>query len=320
MNKQYKHATFAGGCFWCMVQPFDERPGIKEVISGYTGGELEHPTYKQVSTNTTGHFEAVDIVYDPEIVSYGNLVETFWQQIDPTDADGQFNDRGESYQTAIFYHDDEQKNIAEASRENLIKSGKFSKPIATKILPAKTFYRAEEAHQDYHKKNSLHYSAYRKGSGREDFINENWKQPVYDQTELKEKLTPIQYHVTRENGTERPFENEYWDTDEAGIYVDIISGKVLFSSHDKFDANCGWPSFTKPIDSHEVSEHFDTTHGMRRTEVRSVNADSHLGHVFPDGPKEHGGLRYCINSAAVRFVPQHEMKEEGYESYLHLFN
>lgn len=311
-------ATFAGGCFWCMVEPFDERPGIINVVSGYTGGTVENPTYEQVCSNTTGHVEAVQITFDPDLMSYEQLLTTFWQQIDPTDAGGQFHDRGESYKTAIFYHNEKQKETAELSKQKLGESGKFSKPIATEILPAKTFYRAEESHQDYYKKQSFHYNLYKKGSGREDFIKENWKQKP-DQAELKKKLNPIQYNVTQENGTERPFQNEYWDNEQEGIYVDLISGDVLFSSRDKFDAQCGWPSFTKPVDAYQVTENTDTTHGMIRTEVRSRTADSHLGHVFEDGPKEAGGLRYCMNSAAMRFIPKEEMTEKGYEDYLYLF-
>lgn len=319
MSESFERATFAGGCFWCMVEPFDSRPGIESVVSGYTGGELENPTYKQVCSNTTGHVEAVQITFDPNFMPYEKLVETFWQQIDPTDPGGQFNDRGESYQTAIFYHNEEQKNIAEASKQKLEASGKFSKPIATKILPAKPFYVAEEEHQDYYKKQSFHYRLYKKGSGREDFINKNWKE-TYDKDELKKKLSPLQYHVTQENGTERPYQNEYWNNFEDGIYVDIISGKPLFSSRDQYDAGCGWPSFTQPIDKYEIDEKMDTTHGMVRTEVRSKSADSHLGHVFDDGPRDAGGLRYCINSAAMRFIPKEKLKEEGYEQYLSLFN
>ncbi|MEW9676216.1 peptide-methionine (R)-S-oxide reductase MsrB [Lentibacillus sp. L22] len=312
-------ATFAGGCFWCMVEPFDERPGIKKVVSGYTGGTTENPTYEEVCTHTTGHVEAVQITFDPAIMPYEQLVETFWQQIDPTDAGGQFNDRGESYQTAIFYHNPKQKEIAEASKQKLAESGKFSRPIVTPILPAKPFYPAEEEHQHYYKTHSFHYNLYKKGSGRADFIKRNW-QNSYDKSKLKEQLTPIQYHVTQENGTERPFQNEYWDNKKDGIYVDIVSGEVLFSSKDQFDAGCGWPSFTKPIDKYHVKENTDTSHGMIRTEVRSKDADSHLGHVFDDGPKEHGGLRYCMNSAAMRFIPKEKMDEEGYGQYTHLFS
>ncbi|MFD2760809.1 peptide-methionine (R)-S-oxide reductase MsrB [Lentibacillus juripiscarius] len=311
-------ATFAGGCFWCMVEPFDERPGILNIISGYTGGHTENPTYEEVCSNTTGHVEAVQITFDPEKMPYEELLSTFWQQIDPTDAGGQFNDRGESYQTAIFYHNERQKQLAEQSKRELEESGKFSKPIVTPIIAAKPFYKAEAEHQDYYKKQSFHYRLYKKGSGRENFIKEHWRQKP-DESELKKKLTPIQYNVTQENGTERPYANEYWDNEKEGIYVDLISGDVLFSSHDKFDAGCGWPSFTKPVDPYRVEEKTDTSHGMIRTEVRSKHADSHLGHVFNDGPKDKGGLRYCMNSAAMQFIPKEEMEEKGYGQYLSFF-
>lgn len=314
-----EYATFAGGCFWCMVEPFDNRPGVIRITSGYTGGTVPNPTYEQVCSNTTGHVEAVQIEFDPTIMPYQKLLDTFWQQINPTDPNGQFNDRGESYQTAIFYHNEQQRQQAEASKQALEASGKFSKPVVTKILPAKPFYPAEEQHQEYYKKQSFHYRLYKKGSGREDFINKHWKNKV-NKVDLKKKLTPIQYHVTRENGTERPFQNEYWNNDQEGIYVDIVSGEPLFSSKDQYDAGCGWPSFTKPIDDYQLKENLDTSHGMIRTEVRSRDADSHLGHVFEDGPKDQGGLRYCINSAALRFIPKEKLKEEGYEEYERLFN
>ncbi|NAP01486.1 peptide-methionine (S)-S-oxide reductase MsrA, partial [Halomonas sp. MG34] len=306
MSSNKETATFAGGCFWCMVEPFDQRPGIHRVVSGYTGGHVENPTYEQVCSDTTGHVEAIEITFNPEVMPYEQLLRTFWQQIDPTDAGGQFNDRGESYQTAIFYHNEQQKQQAEQSKKELEQSGKFSKPIVTPILPAKPFYLAEENHQDYYKKQSFHYKLYKKGSGREDFIKNTWKKAI-DKEELRQKLTPIHYHVTQENGTERPFQNDYWNNEEEGIYVDVITGEPLFSSKDKYDAGCGWPSFTKPIDKNQVEEKTDTTHGMRRTEIRSKDSDSHLGHVFEDGPMEAGGLRYCRNSAAMRFVPVSKM-------------
>lgn len=318
MSEHIEKATFAGGCFWCMVEPFDERPGIKSVISGYTGGHTENPTYEEVCSNTTGHVEAVQITFDPTIVSFKELVELFWQQIDPTDAGGQFHDRGESYQTAIFYHNDEQKQIAEVSKQALQNSGKFQKDIVVPILEAKIFYEAEEAHQYYYKKNQLHYRAYKKGSGRAQFIEDNWTEQ-YNKAELKEQLTPEQYYVTQEDGTERPFQNAYWDNEKEGIYVDIVSGEVLFSTKDQYDANCGWPSFTKPLVPQHVTEHLDTSAGMIRTEVRSKNANSHLGHVFEDGPVEEGGLRYCMNSAAMRFIEKSDLEKEGYGQYNYLF-
>ncbi len=319
MTTNFEKATFAGGCFWCMVEPFDERPGIESVISGYTGGHVENPSYREVCSDTTGHVEAVQITFDPDIVDYEELVTLFWQQIDPTDKGGQFHDRGESYTTAIFYQNEDQKQIAEQSKKQLEESGKFNKPIVTGILPAKPFYEAEKEHQYYYKQNPFHYKTYKKGSGRKQFIENTW-QKQYDKSELKNRLTSEQYYVTQENGTEAPFQNEFWDQDEEGIYVDVVSGEVLFSSKEKFASNCGWPSFTKPLIKQQVSEHVDTTHGMNRTEVRSKEGDSHLGHVFEDGPKEHGGLRYCINSAALRFIKKEDLEKEGYGKLNNLFS
>lgn len=319
MEKQINKAIFAGGCFWCMVEPFDELPGIESVVSGYTGGHTDNPTYHEVLSGNTGHVEAVEITYDENIFPYEKLVELFWQQIDPTDDGGQFHDRGDSYRTVIFYNDEEQKETAEKSKQKLADSKKFSKPIVTPIKPVETFYPAEEEHQDYYKTNSFHYNLYKKGSGRKKFIEQNWKK-TYDKDELKERLTPMQYTVTQENGTELPFKNEYWNHKDEGIYVDIVSGQVLFSSKDKFDSDCGWPSFSKPIASKSVTEDVDTSHGMIRTEIRSKEADSHLGHVFEDGPQELGGLRYCINSAALKFIPKADLTKEGYSEYNYLFN
>nr|WP_096154392.1 MULTISPECIES: peptide-methionine (S)-S-oxide reductase MsrA [Bacillus] len=318
MQNNFQKATFAGGCFWCMVKPFDKQPGIEKVVSGYTGGHKENPTYKEVCSETTGHYEAVQITFDPIVFPYEKLLEIFWQQIDPTDAGGQFNDRGNSYRTAIFYHNDEQQQLAEKSKEIIDKSGKFQKPIVTSILPAQIFYEAEEYHQHYYKKHPFRYKMYHTGSGRAAYIKSAWKDSDRDQ-KVKQNLTAIQYEVTQNNGTEPPFRNEFWNHTEEGIYVDIVSGEPLFSSLDKYDAGCGWPSFTRPIKKEQVVEEMDVTHNMVRTEVRSKDADSHLGHVFEDGPREKGGLRYCINSAALRFIKVDDLEKEGYGEYKSLF-
>lgn len=302
-----------------MVKPFHKYEGVERVISGYTGGHVDNPTYQQVCSETTGHLEAIEVTFDPEVISYEELLRIYWRQIDPTDGGGQFNDRGESYRPAIFYHSEEQRVAAERSKQEIEDSGRFDRPIEVEIRPAKTFWEAEDYHQDYYKKNPFRYEMYRVGSGRAKFVKEAWSDKKI-QKELKDRLTPIQYKVTQENGTEPPFQNEYWDEEREGLYVDVIDGTPLFTSRDKFQSNCGWPSFARPIEEKRIDMNMDTTHHMVRTEVRSKGADSHLGHLFDDGPKELGGLRYCINSAALRFVPKEELESAGYGEYKHLFD
>lgn len=315
-----KKIWLAGGCFWGVEAYMSRVPGVADVTVGYANGKTENPTYQDVCYNNTGHAEAVEVSYDPARISLKNLLTEYFEIIDPTSLNQQGNDRGSQYRTGIYYSD--QGNDLPVIESVLVsQQKKYTKPIVTEVEPLRQYFLAEEYHQDYLEKNPGGYchisfdtlpeiedSA---DSGLNVYINPSDYNKPDDQT-IRKTLSPEQYEITQKSGTEIPGSGIYDQHFEQGIYVDIVTGEPLFSSKDKFDAGCGWPSFSKPLVDEVIEEYIDRKYGMVRTEVRSRVGDSHLGHVFTDGPAEAGGLRYCINSASLRFVPLSQMEEQGY--------
>jgi len=341
-------ALFANGCFWCVEADLQKVKGVYSVESGYANGITANPTYDDYAQN--GHREVVEVRYNPDIVSYANLVEHILKHGDPTDSGGSFGDRGPGYAPAIYYASVEQKGIIEKVIARVNSLGVFPQIIDIDILASTTFWIAEEYHQDYAQKKPLRYLYYRNGSGRDDFIKKYWGDTAGDFTVtekpasktkptqpvdaafwesyikpsddiIRNQLTTIQFEVTQKDGTEAPFKNEYDANKEAGIYVDILSGEPMFSSKDKFDSETGWPSFVKPISPTVIITKEDRSLFLgTRIEVRSVYADNHIGHVFEDGPVDRGGFRWCMNSAAMKFIPESQMEASGYADFLQYVN
>lgn len=345
-------AVFAGGCFWSMESAFSHCPGVHDVVSGYSGGHSKQPTYETYQAG--GHREVIWVQYDSSKVTYRGLVEFFLKHIDPLDRAGSFIDRGKNYSSAIYCADEEEAKLAKEVIQEIDRLRVFKKPITVPILPRQEFYPAEAYHQNYQATHPVEYAKYRATAGRDEYLLQVWG-PAMDQltlpgslptvatdenrlrevradnvrpwesfrkppaSELKKRLTKIQYRVTQASHTELAFSNPYWNHHEEGLYVDVVSGEPLFCSRDKFDSGTGWPSFVKPIASEYVESHEDRSDGTYRIEVRSAIAKSHLGHVFTDGPRERGGLRFCINSASLRFIAKSELEKEGYSEFLPLF-
>ena len=307
----------AGGCFWGVEAYMARVLGVADTTVGYANGKTENPTYHEVCHQDTGHAETVLVRYDPSSVPLSALLMHFFTIIDPTSLNRQGGDSGTQYRSGIYYRD--VADLAVINAVVAVERNKHPKPIVTETMPLRQFFSAEEYHQDYLEKHPDGYCHIQFDSLSEDFVfvdPGDYRKP--DETALKKTLSPLQFAVTQQAETERAFSNEYWDTHERGLYVDIVTGEPLFRSSDKFDSGCGWPSFTEPIEADVVGYRQDKAFGMNRTEVRSRVGDSHLGHLFDDGPKDKGGKRFCINSAALRFIPESEMKKEGYGRFLPL--
>lgn len=310
-----KEIYLAGGCFWGLEAYMERIYGVADAISGYANGKTDNPKYEDLLYKGSGHAETVLVKYDPERVSLTELLSYYLKVVDPTSVNRQGNDTGTQYRTGIYFTDQKEEEVVKQFFTSRQKD--YDKPIVVEVEALKGFTEAEEYHQEYLKKNPNGYCHIDLSKADELIIDAD-KYPKSSDEELRKRLTPEQYKVTQENQTEYAFSNEYWDNKEAGLYVDVVTGEPLFLSTDKYDSGCGWPSFTKPITKEVLTYQEDTSYNMVRTEVRSRVGDSHLGHVFEDGPADKGGLRYCINSASIRFVPLAEMKAEGYEYLMHL--
>ena len=304
-----KEIYVAGGCFWGTEHYLKQIHGVTATEVGYANGIIKNPTYEEVCTDRTEFAEAVRITYDPKVISLKFLLELYFKSIDPTSVNQQGNDRGTQYRTGVYYTDPADLPVIKQvfAEEEKATKGR----LAVEMEPLKNFYKAEDYHQDYLQKHPNGYCHIDVNQASYPVIDAS-RYPKPSDEEIKKKLSPEEYAVTQENDTERAFSNRYWDKFEAGIYVDVVTGEPLFSSKDKFDSGCGWPSFSRPISPDVATYKEDKSFNMTRTEVRSRVGNSHLGHVFTDGPKEKGGLRYCINSLSIKFIPKAEMVEKGY--------
>ncbi|MEY8686405.1 peptide-methionine (R)-S-oxide reductase MsrB [Bacteroides sp. AN502(2024)] len=317
--KNQAEIYLAGGCFWGTEHFLKQIRGVESTQVGYANSNVAHPSYEQVCSGKTNAAETVKVVYDPKTVDLNLLLDLYFKTIDPTSLNRQGNDRGTQYRTGIYYVDTEDLPVIKQAIQLL--SVQYKTPIVIEVNPLTNFYPAETYHQDYLDKNPGGYCHINPALFEVARKANPPKAKVYqkpDDATLRKKLSAEQYAVTRKNATEPAFHNEYWNEYRPGIYVDITTGEPLFVSTDKFDSGCGWPSFSQPIQKDIITEKKDTSHGMIRTEVRSKTGDAHLGHVFTDGPKDKGGLRYCINSASLRFIPKEKMEEEGYGEYVPL--
>lgn len=314
-GQKIEEIYLAGGCFWGVEAYMERIYGVVDAVSGYANGKTENPRYEDVVYRDTGHAETVKVTYDSNKISLSTLLEYYFRIVDPTSLNKQGNDRGTQYRTGIYYTKAEDEKVVTQALENLQK--KYDKKVVIENKPLENFYLAEEYHQDYLKKNPNGYCHIDLNKANDIIVDASKYKKLSDK-ELREKLSEKEYRITQLNDTERAFDNEYWNFFEPGIYVDITTGEPLFSSKDKYNSMCGWPSFTKPISEDVVTYHTDRSFNMVRTEVRSRVGDAHLGHVFEDGPKDKGGLRYCINSGALNFIPVDEMEKEGYGYLLKL--